>query len=653
MQALFQDQDKFETLSNQCPSPFILRGLKSSFGRNRTNDDVHSSISICSVTREVLDTPHMQRLRGLKQLGTSEMTYITTTHTRFEHSLGVASLAEKMVQQIKTHQPQLGITAKDVLCVKLSGLLHDLGHGPFSHVFDSEFRNQLKSAQEQGSWLGHAFNTNLYKNFPPVIEGWAHEDASLMMVDAILEYLGLQIDETNLDAPLKQIGHGIKAEYFGICEPLEEEEDGTTFYDGKTVLPSHRVLTSRDWIFIKECILGGPLPKKGLSIKVSQEQLANMISSNDIIEEGDYDFNEGMNDEISDHYVVGRPEPHKEWLYTIVANRFSGFDVDKLDYYARDARRAYSNAGGMIDPMFIENAVVAWGDCEPSTCLRCLFNQQRRYRRSYNSKRPAASTLDPPCETYVCGRHLMICFPEKMVFNAMEFFRERFKNHQNLYTHGNSKAVEYMICDVLLLADPWFRICVSHDGDGCEPTKSSSKSNLKPIESTVRLPISRCMTNPEAYLKLKDSVIDLISNTEDHNLLPARQLINRIRSRKLYKRIGKIEIFCEDGKDEFNFEWQRRLWDMPNSDVASGVIKCGNLQEGYGDDLTPEDIIVEKRQIHHGMKGDNPLKGMRFLRKFQLNGLRERIEDLPQATIVDEEEYWCVMPRAFLQKTGE
>jgi hypothetical protein len=417
-------------------------------------------------------------------------------------------------------------------------------------------------------------------------------------------------------------------------------------------------LTSRDWIFIKECILGGPLPKKGLSIKDSDDLLTKKLKSNESIEDGDYDYYEDTSVEMTDSYVVGRPDPHKEWLYTIVANRFSGFDVDKLDYYARDARRAYSNAGGIVDPMFIENAVVAWGSCErPSHCLRCLYYQQKQHRRNhllYNRKPSASAESYQRNQTNVCiGKHLMICFPEKMVFNSMDFFRERFKNHQNLYTHGNSKAVEYMICDVLLLADPWFRICVSNDGDGCEPSISSN-CNSKPTEqAAVRLPISRCMTNAQAYLKLKDSVVDLISNTEDPTLLPARQLINRIRSRKLYKRIGKIEIHCEDGKNHINIQWQRRLWDMPNMEIAQSIIKCGQLKGSDHALLCPDDIIIEKRQIHHGMKGENPVKSMRFLRKVQLIGLREKPEKLPEASTVDEEEYWCVMPRAFLQKTGK
>jgi len=195
---------------------FKLKGLKTTFGTSRTNDDVHHSIKLCPLMKCILDTPHMQRLRGLKQLGVSEVTYVPTTHCRFEHSLGVAALAEKVLLEIAKKQPSLGITEKDIVCVKLAGLMHDIGHGPFSHVYDGIFRSQAQIAEQQGKWLGQTIDPKSYHvNLPPLNDNWEHEDGSLMMIDALLEYLGLQIDdenEQNLDLPLKQISHGIDAQ---------------------------------------------------------------------------------------------------------------------------------------------------------------------------------------------------------------------------------------------------------------------------------------------------------------------------------------------------------------------------------------------------------------------------------------------------------
>jgi hypothetical protein len=86
-----------------------------------------------------------------------------------------------------------------------------------------------------------------------------HEDDSLMMLDDMLNYLGLEVDEDHLDEPLKQIGDGLDARQFGIV-------DSTT-----RKLFEFDVITSRDAIFIKECIAGRPLPKKGMSINASKK----------------------------------------------------------------------------------------------------------------------------------------------------------------------------------------------------------------------------------------------------------------------------------------------------------------------------------------------------------------------------------------------
>lgn len=331
--------------------------------------EVHCSIELCGITKALLSTPQMQRLRQLKQLGTSFVTYIGTTHTRFEHSLGVMHLAEQLLLAISKRQPKLGITQKDIACVKIAGLLHDIGHGPYSHVYDGIFLGQLRQAEEKGEWLGHEFQpSDLHDTEHTRMDGWAHEDASLMMVDAMLKHLGLEIDESNLDAPLRQIGDGIDAKRFGIwdrtmergCERSDDSDDESDcdegdFEEDEEPLPIELVLTSRDWIFIKECIVGGPLPPKGVSIK----------KSNRLIQQSE---------------LLGRPDPLKEFLYDVVSNRHSGLDMDKADYLARDTLKAHgSNCIKDLLPKLIEKALVAWGDCnDPSSCFRCRNNSGRK-----------------------------------------------------------------------------------------------------------------------------------------------------------------------------------------------------------------------------------------------------------------------------------
>lgn len=102
-------------------------------------DPVHREYELPVEIVEIINTVPFQRLRRLKQLGTAHWVWLGATHTRFEHSISVAYLAGYLAKTLQRKQPELGITDRQVILVQLAGLLHDVGHGPFSHVFDDAF----------------------------------------------------------------------------------------------------------------------------------------------------------------------------------------------------------------------------------------------------------------------------------------------------------------------------------------------------------------------------------------------------------------------------------------------------------------------------------------------------------------------------------
>lgn len=90
-------------------------------------DSVHGDIEISDFENRIIDTLEFQRLRHVKQLGFTYLIYPGANHTRFEHSLGTMFLSSKLANY-------LNLTDFDREKVRISALLHDIGHGPFSHV---------------------------------------------------------------------------------------------------------------------------------------------------------------------------------------------------------------------------------------------------------------------------------------------------------------------------------------------------------------------------------------------------------------------------------------------------------------------------------------------------------------------------------------
>ncbi len=102
-------------------------------------DPVHDVISFDLSDRldallfDLLNSAEFQRLRRVRQLGLAGAAYPGADHSRYSHSLGVLEMARKILAQLALHTP---ISPEERAAVLCAALLHDLGHGPFSHVFE-------------------------------------------------------------------------------------------------------------------------------------------------------------------------------------------------------------------------------------------------------------------------------------------------------------------------------------------------------------------------------------------------------------------------------------------------------------------------------------------------------------------------------------
>jgi uncharacterized protein len=104
-------------------------------------DPVHGYIKLEGLALELADTPQMQRLRWIKQLGLASLVYPGANHTRFEHSLGAYHLAGLL-------SDQLGLEDEDRRKVKAAALLHDVGHGPLSHATEAALAPYMRKDHE-------------------------------------------------------------------------------------------------------------------------------------------------------------------------------------------------------------------------------------------------------------------------------------------------------------------------------------------------------------------------------------------------------------------------------------------------------------------------------------------------------------------------
>ncbi|MHC5070443.1 MAG: HD domain-containing protein [Planctomycetota bacterium] len=106
-------------------------------------DPVHGDIELTREEVRVIDTPQFQRLRGVKQLGTAYLVYPGATHTRFEHSIGVLHMTDRLLNAVNKNaerDPQRcrSVAPEERRILRLAALLHDVTHIPFGHNVEDQ-----------------------------------------------------------------------------------------------------------------------------------------------------------------------------------------------------------------------------------------------------------------------------------------------------------------------------------------------------------------------------------------------------------------------------------------------------------------------------------------------------------------------------------
>ena len=109
-------------------------------------DPIHEFINVYSHEIQIIDSPIFQRLRRIRQLAGAHLVYPGAQHSRFEHSLGTMHIASQAASILK-EKNHLG--SDDIENLRLAALLHDIGHGPFSHLFEEVLQKRKKISHEK------------------------------------------------------------------------------------------------------------------------------------------------------------------------------------------------------------------------------------------------------------------------------------------------------------------------------------------------------------------------------------------------------------------------------------------------------------------------------------------------------------------------
>jgi len=196
------------------------------------HDPVWGTILFYRWELEILDSPLLQRLRNISQLGLTMLTYPSARHTRFEHTLGVMSVVTKMVDHINQESEAPLITKKDFYILRLAALLHDVGHCFCSHLSETiygrfiEFVGLKKSFKIFNAAKDHEVFSYIIVNSPAFKE-FIREKVSLWDTKIDCDELFVKIGQmiVGADLPYESDEHGRHEKKYYLTQIINGQYD--------------------------------------------------------------------------------------------------------------------------------------------------------------------------------------------------------------------------------------------------------------------------------------------------------------------------------------------------------------------------------------------------------------------------------------------
>ena len=194
---------------------------------------------------KLINTKEFQRLRRIKQLGGTSMVFPSAEHSRFVHSLGVYEITRQMIEldQVKKH-----LTDYERLTVLCAALLHDLGHGPFSHSFEGIFQynhEEMTTALIRGHTEVHDVLSQIDPQLPEDVARIIEKKADKPM---LVQMISSQVDADRMDYLLRDSYNcGVTYGQFDLSRILRTMR----IVDNRIVFKSSGVQAIEDYILAR------------------------------------------------------------------------------------------------------------------------------------------------------------------------------------------------------------------------------------------------------------------------------------------------------------------------------------------------------------------------------------------------------------------
>ena len=271
--------------------------MQADFRFNSIRDPLYGYIDMSETEIRVIDSSVFRRLLNIKQLSHAFVVYPAAIHTRFEHSLGVMHLADRVCTK-------LGFDDEKKEIVRLAALLHDVGHGPYSHLFESVLSNVngtkvthekismmiIKSNDELGDILGDKVDKIASLLDCKPIESWERSDNKLASdvvsgpldvdrMDYLLRdsyHIGVAYGHFDLDRIIHTLDKILDGEDSHICVQYKGKDAVESYRLGRYLMHSqvyqHHARLAADQMFVRAANLAvdeGIIPKEKLKVDLA------------------------------------------------------------------------------------------------------------------------------------------------------------------------------------------------------------------------------------------------------------------------------------------------------------------------------------------------------------------------------------------------